>query len=86
MIISNIQKHLRKSFDWLTDSVVYHFINISKYNPLAGSSYVKLPKEFNHLRKGLINIQNFNDNECSNWCLLKYLNPTDHQPTKIIWK
>ena len=28
------------------------------YNPLAGSSYIKLPKELEHPRKGLINIQN----------------------------
>ena len=29
-------------------------INISKYNLLAGSSYIKLPKELNHSKKGLI--------------------------------
>ena len=29
-------------------------INVSKYNLLAGSSYIKLPKELNHSKKGLI--------------------------------
>ena len=38
---------------------INHNINISKYNPLAGSSYIKLPKELNHPRKGLINIQKY---------------------------
>ena len=38
-------------------------ISISKYNPLAGSSYIKLPKELDHTRKGFINIQNADDNE-----------------------
>ena len=41
-----------------------HNINTSKYNSLAGSSYIKLPEELHHPRKGLGNIQNVNDNEC----------------------
>ena len=40
-----------------------HNINISKYNPLAGSIYIKLPKALDHPRKGLINIQNIDDSE-----------------------
>ena len=44
-IITSIQKSLRKCSDWITDSVFNHTINISKYNPLAGSNYMKLPKE-----------------------------------------
>ena len=47
-----------------TDSFIDHNINISKYNPLSGSSYIILSKEINHSKKGLINIQNINDNEC----------------------
>ena len=34
------------------------FINISNYNPLAGSSYISLPLELNNPMKGLINIKN----------------------------
>ena len=40
-IISNIQKYLGKVSGWTIDSVVSHTINISDYNPLAGSSYIK---------------------------------------------
>ena len=29
----------------IIDSVINHNINISKYDPLAGTSYIKLPKE-----------------------------------------
>ena len=57
-------KLFRKSLSWIIDSVIDHAISISKYNPLAGSSYIKLPKESDHPRKGLINIQNTDDNEC----------------------
>ena len=58
-IIANIQKSLGKGSGWIIDSVIDHTISISKYNPSAGSSYIKLPKELDLQRKGLINIQNY---------------------------
>ena len=68
---------------WTIYSVMDHNISISKYNPLAGSSYIKLLKELDHPRKGLINIQNTDDNEWFKWSLVKYLNPTDHHSARI---
>ena len=45
-IISNRQNILKKVWaGLLIQYSVSHTINISKYNPLVGSSYVKLPKE-----------------------------------------
>ena len=52
-------------------------ISISKYNPLAGSSYIKLPKYLDHPTKDLIYIQNTDDNECFKWCLARFLDPAD---------
>ena len=43
--ITNIQKALGKDSGWIIDSVTEHNISISRYNPLAGSSYIKLLKE-----------------------------------------
>ena len=60
-----------------------HTISISKYNPLAGSSYIKLPKELDHPRKGLINIQNFDDIEFFKWCFVTYVNLSEHNPRRI---
>ena len=68
----------------IIDSVIEHTISISKYNTLAGSSSIKLPKELHHPRKGLINIENTDNNECLKWCLIRYLNPADHHPARII--
>ena len=65
------------------DSVIDHTINISEYKPLSGSSYIKLPKELDHPRKGLINIQDIDDNECFKWYLVRYLHPADHYPARI---
>ena len=54
-----MQKSLGRGSDWIIDLVIDHNINI-----LFSSSYVKLPKELDHPRKGLINIQNIDGNEC----------------------
>ena len=83
-IIANKQKSLGKGSGWIIDSVIDHNISISKYNPLVGSSCIKLPKELDHPRKGLINIQNTHDNECFKWFLVRYLNPANHHPARII--
>ena len=50
-IISNKQKSLGNGSDWIIGSVIDHAISISMYNPLAGSSYIKLSKELHHPRK-----------------------------------
>ena len=75
-----MQKSFVKSSGWIIDSVIDHTISISKYNPLAGSSYIKLLKELDHSRKGLINIQNIDDNECFKWSIVKYLNHANRHP------
>ena len=82
-IISNIQKCLEKGSGWIINSVVDHNIDILKYNQVVGSSYTKLPKELDHSRKGLINIQNIDDNERFSWCLARYLHCADHNPASI---
>ena len=38
---------------------------------------------FQHPSKGLIIIQNTDDNECFKWLLVKYLNPADHNARRI---
>ena len=78
-----MKKSLGKGSGWIIDSVIHHTISISKYNLLARSSYIKLPKELDHSRKGLLDIQNVDDNECFKWCLVRYLNSANHHPAKI---
>ena len=56
------KKFSLKRFAWINNSVVHHTINTSKYNLLAGSSYIKLPKELDKPKKGLINIYNIDNN------------------------
>ena len=67
----------------MIDSVIVNNINISKYNPLAGSIFVNLLKELDHPREGLINIQNMNDSESLKWCIVKYLHPGDNHLARL---
>ena len=83
IIIINIQNALGKDSGWVTELVIYHTISISKYSHLAGGSYIKLPKQLDHPRKGLINIQNTDDKECFKWCLVRYLNAANYRPARI---
>ena len=62
-VISKIEKSLGKGSGWIIDSVIDHNISIPNYNPLTGSSSVKLLEGLDHPREGLINIQNTDDNE-----------------------
>ena len=48
IIITSKQKIFVKGLGWSIDSVIDHTISILKYNPLVGSSYIKLPKELDH--------------------------------------
>ena len=82
-VITNQQKSLEECSGWIIDSVIDHTISISNNNPLARDNCVKLPKELDHPRKALIDIQNIDDNKCFKWCLVWYLNPADDNRRSI---
>ena len=52
---------------WIVDRIEDIDIEISNYDPSAGSSYISLPPELNNPKKGLINNKN-KDNEYFKWC------------------
>ena len=67
---------------WTIQSVDGHYINLTKYKPLKGSSYIELPTELRNPAKGLINLKN-KDNECFRWCHIRHLNPQEKDPQRI---
>ena len=42
-----------------------------------------MPKELDHPRNALIDMQNIDDNECFKWCFVRYIHRTDHKPARI---
>ena len=81
-ILNKIQKWISKGSGWTIKSVDGHFINVIKYRPLRGYSYIPLPKELQNPAKGIINMKN-NDNECFRWCHIRSLCPQDKDPQRI---
>ena len=77
-INNKIAKWLTEGSGWLIEKIRSHFVNIVKYLPLRGNSYLPLPEELRHHKKGLINLKN-EDDKCFLWCHVRHLNP----PKKI---
>ena len=71
-ILNKIAQWISEGSGWTIQSIENHYINIVNYDPLKGSSYIKLPQELKN--RGLINLKN-EDNECFRWCHIRYLNP-----------
>ena len=81
-ILNKIAQWISEGSGWTIQSIENHYINIVNYNPLKGSSYIKLPLELRNSAKGLINMKN-KDNECFRWCHIRHLNPQDKYPQRI---
>ena len=80
--INRISEWISEGSGWVIKSVDKHEIDISKYKPLRGSSYLPLPEKIKN-KKAMINIQNKNDNECFRWCHLAFLFPVKQNAERI---
>ena len=81
-IMEAVNQWISEGSEWTINSVDSHYINLVKYNPLQGSSYIQLPNELRHSAKGLVNLKN-KDNECFRWCHIRHLNPQGKDPQRI---
>ena len=81
-ILNQISQRISEGSGWTIQSVDSHYLNIVKYKPMKGSSYIHLPYELRNSAKGLINMKN-EDNECFRWCHIRHLNPQDKDPQRI---
>ena len=81
-IVNMIQQWISEGSAWIIKSVDGHFINVVRYRPLKGSSYIPLPKELQNSAKGIINMKN-NDDECFRWCHIRHLLPQNKDPQRI---
>ena len=57
-VLYRIDARINNGPGWIIESTESQYNNISTYKSLLGSSYIKLPTELDHPRKGLINIRN----------------------------
>ena len=57
-ILYRVDAWINRGSGWIIELIESQYINISTYRPLVGSSYIDLPIELKHPKKGLINIKN----------------------------
>ena len=81
-ILNMISQWISEGSGWTIQSVDSQYLNIVKYKPMKGSSYIQLPHELRNSAKGLINMKN-EDNECFRWCHIRHLNPQEKDPQRI---
>ena len=81
-IINKIAQWISEGSGWTVKEINDHYLNIAKYEPMKGSSYIQLPEELRNSAKGLINMKN-KDNECFRWCHVRHINPQEKYPQRI---
>ena len=81
-ILNVIDKWVSEGSGWVIDRIDSHYINVTLYKPLNGSSYIELLTKHKNPKKGLINIKN-KDDECFRWCHIRHLNPQEKDPQRI---
>ena len=83
IIINTIESWKHNGSDWEVERVETLWINIAKYQPLRGGSYIKLPKSLAN-KRAIINVENIDD-ECLRWALRSALFPVEknaHRPSQ----
>ena len=81
-ILKVIDKWVSEGSGWVIDRIDSHYLNVTLYKPLNGSSYIELPTELRNSKKGLINMKN-KDEECFRWCHIRHLNLQTKYPERI---
>lgn len=74
-ILNELTEFQEKESGWRLARITSIKININKYEPLTGSSYIKLPDPIKN-KKACINIKN-KDNACFAWSIVSGLYPAE---------
>lgn len=77
-ITKKSEEFQEKDSGWALIRIVGVEININKYQPIRGSTYVKLPKSVEK-KKACINVHN-EDEFCFKWALISALKPVSSMP------
>ena len=80
-MLEKMANYMRQGSNWVFSHAIRLEINIMKYNPLKGNSYIPLPAALT-TKKAIINMKN-NDDQCFKWCVTRALNPVAHKQERV---
>ena len=81
-ILYRTDNWINKGSGWIIEEIHNQYLHVVSYSSFIGSTYIELPNELKHSRKGLIDIQN-DANKCFLWCHVRHLNFTNKTPSRI---
>lgn len=80
-ISSKLNSFEKKDSGWSLVKLNYIDMNVNKFNPLRGSSYIDLPEDIKS-KKAIINVQN-SDYQCFLWSILAGLHPVRKNANRV---
>ena len=80
-MLESLAAYQMQGSNWIFNSIIALEVHTVKYEPLRGSSYIKLPDVLAK-KKAIINMKN-KDDECFKWCVTRALNPVTRDGERI---
>ncbi|XP_069364145.1 uncharacterized protein [Maniola hyperantus] len=78
---NKISSFERKDSGWSLTNIKCLHVNVNKFNPLRGTSYIDLPQDI-RAKKAVINVKNV-DYMCFKWALLSALYPVSSKTDRV---
>lgn len=72
-VLKKMEEFQERGSDWILVSLLHLEININKYQPIKGSTYIPLPKTLAN-KKACVNVHN-DDVYCFKWAIISALSP-----------
>ncbi|XP_072400684.1 uncharacterized protein [Diabrotica undecimpunctata] len=77
----DLEEFQERDSGWALKAVVNLWVNINKYTPQLGSSYIELIPQIKR-KKACVNVKN-DDEACFAWSVISALNPVDKDPQRV---
>ena len=80
-ILRDMEEFQERDSGWTLRSILNLAVNINKFNPMRGNSYIPLPDVVKR-KEACINVQN-QDDKCFKWAVLSALHPTSKDACRV---
>ena len=80
-IVNSFQEYCRNGSQWKLSKIKTISLNISKYAPIKGGTYISTPVKI-HSKKAVINVKN-SDDKCFMWAILSALHPVNIHSDRV---